>query len=144
MDPTVAVQLHPPQHILKRGFPHEASQLTFSLPLVRMKPTTSTLALGLLSGSALVSGFRIPVQRRAGKTHKATMAGLSSTPYNSAPLANVGTGASNDSEIANSNNMFYSTNITIAGVGMYLSIGFVHSSFSSFCRGPSSTRYGFD
>ncbi|KAG8785014.1 hypothetical protein FRC12_018074 [Ceratobasidium sp. 428] len=85
-----------------------------------MKRSTSSLALGLLSSSALTTALRCSIRGRA-THHGGQISGLSNTPQKSSSLLSVGTGAGNESNIINSNNMFYSTNITIAGVGTYMS-----------------------
>ncbi|KAG9103064.1 hypothetical protein FRC06_000303 [Ceratobasidium sp. 370] len=86
-----------------------------------MRSSTS-LALGLLSSSVLTTAIRLPIQRRATQGHGGRITGFSSTPQLSNSLVAAGAGGANDSEIANSNNMFYSTNITIAGVEVPLQL----------------------
>ncbi|KAG8746324.1 hypothetical protein FRC10_005313 [Ceratobasidium sp. 414] len=89
-----------------------------------MKPPTSSLALGLLSSSALTTAIRLPIQRRTTQGHTGTITGFSSTPQLSNSLVAAGAGGANDSdsEIVNSHNMFYSTNITIAGIEVPLQL----------------------
>ncbi|CAE6424850.1 unnamed protein product [Rhizoctonia solani] len=80
-----------------------------------MKSVTPKIALGLLSGSALVNAIRIPVQKRT-PTHHSSFTGLSTDPHSPQPLASVSTNSSDENDIANYNNLFYTTNLTIAGV----------------------------
>ncbi|KAG8696758.1 hypothetical protein FRC08_006954, partial [Ceratobasidium sp. 394] len=87
-----------------------------------MKPSTSSLALGLLSSSALTTAIRLPIQRRVSRGHVEGITGLSPTPQLSHSLVSAGVGGANDSEIQNSNNMFYSTNITIADMEVPLQL----------------------
>ncbi|KAG8733334.1 hypothetical protein FRC12_018921, partial [Ceratobasidium sp. 428] len=87
-----------------------------------MKPLTPSLVLGLLSSPALTAAVRLPIQRRATSSHRGSIAGLSNTPSASNSLLSVGTGGANDSEVTNWNNMFYSTNITIAGMKVPLQL----------------------
>ncbi|KAG8749788.1 hypothetical protein FRC12_013227 [Ceratobasidium sp. 428] len=80
-----------------------------------MKRSASSLALGLLSSTTLTTALRCSIRGRA-THHGGHISGLSNTPQKSSSLQSVGTGTGNESNILNSNNMFYSTNITIAGV----------------------------
>ncbi|KAG8713904.1 hypothetical protein FRC11_010553 [Ceratobasidium sp. 423] len=81
-----------------------------------MRSITPKIALGLLFGSALTSALRIPVQKRATTNHGITFAGLSTNPHSPPQLVSAGVNSSDDSDIANYNNLFYATNLTIAGV----------------------------
>ncbi|CAE6414696.1 hypothetical protein ACGC1H_007072 [Rhizoctonia solani] len=87
-----------------------------------MKSITPKIALGLLSGSALANAIRIPVQKRTPTDHRSLFTGLSTNPHSPQPLASVSTNSSDDSDIANSNNLFYTTNLTIAGVEIPLQL----------------------
>ncbi|KAJ1304596.1 hypothetical protein OPQ81_005739 [Rhizoctonia solani] len=80
-----------------------------------MRSITPKIALGLLSGSALTNALRIPVQKRA-PTHHTSFNGFSTNPYSLPSLISAGVNSSDDSEITNFNNLFYTTNLTIAGV----------------------------
>ncbi|QRV94007.1 aspartyl protease [Ceratobasidium sp. AG-Ba] len=86
-----------------------------------MKPPSSSLALGLLSSSALTAAVRLPFQRRT-TIHAGSISGISGTPDSSTTLLSAGTGASNDSDITNSNNVFYSTNLTMGGMEVPLQL----------------------
>ncbi|KAG8730196.1 hypothetical protein FRC12_020423 [Ceratobasidium sp. 428] len=81
-----------------------------------MKPLAPSLVLGLLLSPALTAAVRLPIQRRATSSHRGSIAGLSNTPSASTSLLSAGTGGANDSEVTNWNNVFYTTNITIAGM----------------------------
>ncbi|KAF8706137.1 Acid protease, partial [Rhizoctonia solani] len=83
-----------------------------------MKSVAPKLALGLLAGPTfqLASALRIPVQRRDATKHTSLFA-AHSTHLNSPPsLVSAGADPADDSDITNFNNMFYTTNLTIAGV----------------------------
>ncbi|CAE6357755.1 unnamed protein product [Rhizoctonia solani] len=81
-----------------------------------MKSVAPKIALGLLSGSALTSAIRIPVQRRDTAKHTKLFAGQSTNPNSPPPLVSAGANSTDDSDISNFSNMFYTTNLTIAGV----------------------------
>ncbi|CAE6459120.1 unnamed protein product [Rhizoctonia solani] len=81
-----------------------------------MRSITPKIALGLLSGSALANALRIPVQKRATTPHRTLFTGLSTDPHSPPPLVSAGLNSSDDSDITNYNNLFYTTNLTIAGV----------------------------
>ncbi|KAF8757325.1 Acid protease [Rhizoctonia solani] len=83
-----------------------------------MKSVAPKLALGLLAGRTfqLANALRIPVQRRDATKHTSLFA-AHSTHLNSPPsLVSAGADPADDSDITNFNNMFYTTNLTIAGV----------------------------
>ncbi|QRW21513.1 aspartyl protease [Rhizoctonia solani] len=83
-----------------------------------MKSVAPKLALGLLAGPTfqLANALRIPVQRRDATKHTSLFA-AHSTHLNSPPsLVSAGADPTDDSDITNFNNMFYTTNLTIAGV----------------------------
>ncbi|KAG9128063.1 hypothetical protein FRC07_005650 [Ceratobasidium sp. 392] len=92
-----------------------AGRVDFAKAEKGQDPSTSSLALGLLSSSALTRAIRLPIQRRATSNHKANISGFSSTPFSSSSLASSGNGKANKSDIVNWDNMLYTTNLTIGG-----------------------------
>ncbi|KAH7339634.1 aspartic peptidase domain-containing protein [Rhizoctonia solani] len=81
-----------------------------------MRSLTPKIALGLLSGSTLTNALRIPVQKRTATTHHSAFSGSSTNPHSPQPLVSASANSSDDSDITNFNNLFYTTNLTIAGV----------------------------